>query len=88
MGRITISLAQLRSMIGIHLYHQGISCKVIEILEDQPALVLVSTDEATIQTDQYGNPQRRVPQTFTVPVLTSDGNNIHPAYLELDLIDQ
>ncbi len=87
MSRINISLQQLRNMIGVHVYHQGITCKVLEVLEDGPSLVLISTDEDHIQADQYGNPQRRVPETFTIPVLTSDGQEIHPLYLELDLID-
>ena len=79
---------QLRNMIGVQVYHQGISCKVIEVLEDGPSLVLISIDENYIQADQYGNPQRRVPETFTIPVLTTDGDEIHPAYLALDLMDR
>ena len=81
MSRISISLDQLRNMIGVQVYHQGISCKVIEVLEDGPSLVLISIDENHIQADQYGNPQRRVPETFTIPVLTTDGDEIQPAYL-------
>ncbi len=87
MSVITITLEQLRNMIGIHVYHQGVSCKAVEVLEDGPSLVLMSIDEDHIQTDQYGNPARRVPQTFTVPILTADGNSIHPAYIALDLFD-
>lgn len=87
MNGIVISLEQLRSMIGVRLSHQGIPCKVVEILEDGPSIVLMSIDDQHIQSDQYGNPKRRVPQTFTIPVLTSDGNSIHPAYLELNLLD-
>jgi hypothetical protein len=85
---ITINIEQLRNMIGTKLMHQGICCQVVEVLEDGPSLVLVSIDdEDEIQTDQYGNPMRRVPQNFTVPVLTQDRTSIHPAYLALDLID-
>ncbi len=84
---ISITLEQLRNMIGVHVEHQGISCKVVEVLEDGPALVLISIDENHIQADQYGNPARRVPQTFTVPILSADGSSIHPAYMALDLID-
>ena len=87
MSTINITLAQLRNMIGVHVSHQGIACKVVEVLEDGPSLVLVSIDEDHIQTDQYGNPLRRVPQTFNVPVLTADGQTIHPSYLALDLLD-
>lgn len=87
MSDIVITLKQLRGMIGIKLFHQGILCQVVEVLEDGPSLVLLSIDGNHIQSDQYGNPLRKVPQTFTIPVLSSDGNEIHPAYLSLDLFD-
>lgn len=88
MPTINITLDQLRNMIGICVTHQGIDCKVVEVLEDGPSLVLTSIDESHIQMDQYGNPLRRVPQTFNVPVLSSDGKTIHPSYLALDLLDR
>lgn len=87
MANIVITLDQLRGMIGIKVAHQGIPCKVVEILEDGPSLVLLSIDESHIQSDQYGNPLRKVPQTFTVPVINSSDNEIHPAYLALDLLE-
>jgi len=88
MTDIVITLDQLRGMIGVKISHQGVVCKVVEILEDGPSLVLLSIDESHIQSDQYGNPLRKVPQTFIVPVLNSSGNEIHPAFLALDLLDQ
>ena len=86
MTPITITLEQLRNMIGVELIHQSVSCKVVEVLEDGPSIVLESLDEGHIQSDQYGNPLRRVPQTFNVPVLSRDKKNIHPAFLALDLL--
>jgi len=86
MTSINITLDQLRNMIGIELNHQGIPCKVVEVLEDGPSIVLMCTDEGCIQSDQYGNPLRRVPQTFNVPVLSRDKQSIHPAFLALDLL--
>ena len=43
MSGIKIHLDQLRNMIGIKLHYQGIPCQVVEVLEDGPSLVLVST---------------------------------------------
>ena len=74
-------------MIGVRLHYQGIPCQVVEVLEDGPSIVLVSIDEDNIQADQFGNPKRKVPQIYTIPVLSADGQSIHPAYLSLDLID-
>ena len=80
MSGIFITLDQLRGMIGQHVRHEGLQCEVIEVLEDGPSLVLASLGESSIQIDQFGNPSRRVPQTFTVPVLTSNRIEIHPAW--------
>ena len=87
MSDIVITIDQLRGMIGVRVIHQAIPCKVIEVLDDGPSLVLVSLDENHIQTDQFGNPLRKVPQTFTIPVLSADGSEIHAAYLALELLD-
>lgn len=88
MNRITVTIEQLREMIGVQVWHDGMRCEILEVLEDGPSLILVSVDSDTLQSDQFGNPSRRVPQTHTVPVLTSDGTALHPAFLALDLIDQ
>ena len=87
MQEITITLKQLRNMIGIHVYHQGVACHIVEVLEDGPSIVLKCLDEDHIQANQYGDPSRRVAQTFIIPVLSIDGGTIHPAYLALDLIE-
>ena len=87
MSEINITLDQLRNMIGIKVYHQGIACHIVEVLEDGPSLVLKCLDENHIQANQFGDPSRRVAETFIVPVLSADGTTIHPAYLALDLIE-
>lgn len=83
----TVTMDQLRSMIGVQVWHDGMRCEVLEVLDDGPALILVSADGDTMQPDQFGNPSRRVPQTHSVPVLSGDGASLHPAFLALDLID-
>ncbi|MDX1824039.1 MAG: hypothetical protein R3354_04940 [Thiohalomonadales bacterium] len=86
MTELIITLDQLRSMIGLRLIHQGITCQVIEVLEDGPSLVLQSIHETpTIQPNQHGEAQRRTPVTYTVPVLTRDRSELHPQFLALDL---
>ena len=86
MAEIIITLDQLRGMIGLRLLHQGITCRVIEVLEDGPSLVLQSLNEAPrIQPNQHGEAQRRTPVTYTVPVLTREKTELHPQFLALDL---
>ena len=61
---------------------------MIEVLEDGPSLVLQPTDEdGIIQPNAYGDARRRVPQTFTVQVLSDDGTGLHVDYLALDLLE-
>jgi hypothetical protein len=88
MGEIIITLEQLRNMIGLHMLHQGVRCQVIEVLEDGPSLVLQSVEESpTIQPNQYGEATRRVPVTYTIPVLNKDHTELHPDFLALDLAE-
>ena len=81
-----ISVDELRGMIGTRVRYQGITCSILEVLEDGPALVLISVGQGAIQSDQFGNPKRRVPETFTIPVFTPEHDAYHPAYLSLGLI--
>lgn len=86
MSEITITLEQLRGMIGLHVVHNGLQCQVIEVLEDGPSLVLQSQgDHKPVQSNQHGEASRRVPETFTVPVLSRDKQEIHPQFLALEL---
>lgn len=74
-------------MIGVRVEFEGVACKVIEVLEDHhPAIVLQCIDESCIQPNQHGDPNRRVPQTYTVPVLSEDQKQWHAAFLSLNLI--
>ena len=87
MSEIVITLEQLRGMIGLHLLHQGILCRVIEVLEDGPSLVLQSIEEEpSIQPNQHGEATRRTPVSYTVPVLDSTRTELHPQFLALDLM--
>jgi hypothetical protein len=85
MSGIVITLEQLRGMIGQKVRYEGVRCQVIEVLEDGPSLVLIDVGEDGIQIDQYGNPRRRVPQNYTVPVLSAAADGLHPAFLALEL---
>ena len=86
MTEITITIQQLRGMIGLYVIHNGIPCQIIEVLEDGPSIVLQSiSDEGTIQGNQHGDATRRVRETFTIPVLSKDKTEIHPHYLALDI---
>ncbi len=83
----TVSLIHpdmLRQLIGRNLTYQGITCRVIEILAEGPQLVLQDCNEGkVIQTNQYGEANRRVPRVFTVPLLNPRRDGLNPALPEL-----
>lgn len=93
---ITLSIAQLRCLIGSRVSYEGAVCEIIEVLEDGPALILqyVEDDAASqdahvvIQPDQHGEAHRRVPTIVTVPILSPDGRHYHPAFLQLDVLEE
>lgn len=84
-SEIVISLKQLRGMIGTMLCHNNKNCQIVEVLEDGPSLVL-QYFENNIQNNQYGNAHRRVPETFCIPILSIDKNELSDVFLSLDLI--
>ena len=88
MSELIITLDQLRGMIGLRLLHQGILCRVIEVLEDGPSLVLQSiNEEPSIQANQHGEATRRTPVSYTVPVLNDTQTELHAQFLKLDLVE-
>ncbi len=86
MNTLDISLEQLRGMIGLRVIHLGSHCQVVEVLEDGPALVLLDLEEShsTIQADQHGEAHRRVPVTYTIPVLNPDATGFSADFLALE----
>jgi len=63
----TYSVEQLRKLIGLEVVFQGVCCRIIEVLEHEPALVLEACGPRDgIQDNQYGDPHRRVAKVFTI----------------------
>lgn len=82
-----INLEQLRACLGRELEFEGHHCRIVELLEDGPALVLsCETAASVIQPNQYGDATRRVSRTRTVPVFTQDGTDLHPDFEKLQLL--
>lgn len=79
---------QLRSLLGRRVVHRGSTCLVVEVLEQEPALVLESCHSGSaLQDNQYGNPGRRVAETFTIPLFDEEyPDQIHPALQQLGII--
>jgi len=85
---ITITKEQIRSMIGLQVKHHQVYCRVVEILEDGPAIILEDMEQhSSIQADQHGEAHRRVPQTYTIEVLSCDKLEFSSAFLALEPLE-
>lgn len=74
---------ELKLLLGKQINYKGTDCEVIDVLEDDPALVLQSlAHDNKIQPDQYGEAHRRAPETFTVSIYGRD-NQIKPVITRL-----
>ena len=68
-------LMQLRTLVGRTLTYDGHTCQVIEVLEQDSALVLRCMDgERVIQGNQFGEATRRVRRCHTLPLFDKHRN--------------
>jgi len=80
-------LDTLRSLIGRRVRHHGLECRVIEVLEDGPALVLQDlSPRDVIQPDQHGEAHRRVAELYTVLAWDAAANAVHADFAALELV--
>lgn len=65
----------LRKSIGLGLDFRGHRYLVVECLDPagQDAQLVLRSEQRIIQGDQWGEAQRRVPETLSVPVYTETG---------------
>jgi hypothetical protein len=77
---------RLRRLIGTRARYQGGIYEIVEVIEDEPALVLQDESHSTIQADQYGEAHRRVPSTVTVRLPLTVGGAIDLNAVDIDLL--
>lgn len=78
---------RLRELIGARARHQGRIYEILEVIEDEPALVLQDDTHSTIQADQHGEAHRRVPSTVTIRLPLTAGGDVDFDAMDIDLID-
>lgn len=85
----TIDVETVRPLIGQRVLHQGIPCLVVELLEHEPALVLEALGPRDdFQDNQFGDPQRRVAEVFTIPFYDPAADETpNPDLLALGLLE-
>lgn len=82
MDKLTTEMARL---VGERIVYEGVPCEVIDVLTEGPSLVLARRDSGSdvIQRDEHGDPRRRVPRTYTVPLHSEVTSDLHPIVLML-----
>lgn len=82
------TLEQLAGLIGRRTRYRGRELLVVDVLGDSaPELVLQEAPgPGVIQSNQFGEANRRVPETWTIPVLAPNGRDLHRLFVELDLL--
>ena len=81
-------ITTLRQYIGRYALHQNKRFEIIEVLEDEPALVMQDCERrTTIQADQHGEAHRRVPQTVTVTIPVDDNGRYDISEVDIELLD-
>ena len=78
-------ISEMARLVGERIIHEGVPCEVIDVLYEGPSLVLARRDSHSdvIQRDEHGDPRRRVPRTYTVPLHSQNGPDLHPVVLKL-----
>lgn len=80
-------IEELRRLIGTTVRYHGTPCCIIEVLEDGPALVLLDRAHEGVQSNQFGEPWRQVPDTYVVPVHQHDSEALHEEFLALQVLN-
>ncbi len=68
------TIENLRRLLGIEVEYLGRRCRIVEVLEEGPQLVVQCLDQRAIQANQYGDASRRVPETHALPVSELDAD--------------
>ncbi len=83
----TITVQSLYPFIGRQVRFLGTLYQLIDVVEDDgPLLVLEDPLDTTIQSDQYGDPQCRVPTLMNIPVYHKGQQRLHPDFEGLELL--
>ena len=71
-------LQRLRALVGQRVDYSGHSCRIVEVLDSEHALVVrCEGRERVIQGNQFGEANRRVQEYYTLP-LFDDNARLNP----------
>jgi len=82
-----ITLPHLRGLVGLRVSHLGQICRIIEVLDEPPSLVLQPDQPPSLMPDHLGRSFEYSEVSIILPVLTEDQTGLNNALLELDILD-
>jgi len=83
------SIEQLESLIGCRVRYLEHSWQVIEVLEDELAIVLQADDDSErILSNALGEPVRALPNVMTLAVRSSETGGLNPVFQELAVLER
>ena len=72
-------LKLLHQYIGDEINLNGKQCHLIDVLDNESALVFACQHEdKNIQSNQHGDAHRKVHSTYTLSCLNDNGDDLHP----------
>lgn len=80
-----LPIAELRQLIGQRARYAGNIWQIIEVLENEPTVILVCSAADILQADQYGELWRHVPSSLSIAVYNAD-RTINPEFANLEII--
>ncbi len=87
MEKTRLEFSRLRGLIGASVVHNGIRCRLVEVLEDERSVVLEACHRVSeLQSGQGGGAVRRVPKRHVVRIFSPDGPGFSDAFLALGLL--
>ncbi len=79
----SLQYAAVERLIGRCVEHEGHHYRVVDFLIREQTLILRQDGTCrTIQSNQFGSPTRRVPETVEFPLYESDGAPLRQAVVE------
>ena len=83
------TLEELEKLIGRRVAYLGHSWHIIEVLDDEMALVLQADDDSErILGNAHGEPVRALPDVINLPVVDANSGGINPELEQITVLEE
>jgi hypothetical protein len=83
------TLEELEKLIGRRIAYLGHTWHIIEVLDDEMALVLQADDDSErILANSHGEPVRSLPDVINLPVVDTKSGGINPELKQITVLEE